>query len=87
MHPHSIDRAKAWQKATFDVKLVFVWNAVGLIWYTQDSLSDITITMGHMLVKLEILVESDPNAPFSISTTPRCRGGYFSIPWIAPLYP
>ena len=25
--------------------------------------------------------------PFSIATTPRCRGGYYSFPWIAPLYP
>ena len=25
--------------------------------------------------------------PFSIATTPRCRGGHYSFPWIAPLYP
>ena len=30
---------------------------------------------------------SDPKAPFSIATTPRCRGRCYSIPWIAPLYP
>ena len=24
--------------------------------------------------------------PFSIATTPRCRGGGYSFPWIAPLY-
>ena len=33
------------------------------------------------------LVEGDLKAPFSIATTPRCRGGHYSIPWIAPLYP
>ena len=33
------------------------------------------------------IVEGDPKAPFSIATTPRCRGGRYSIPWIAPLYP
>ena len=33
------------------------------------------------------LVEGDPKAPFSIATTPRCRGGRYSIPRIAPLYP
>ena len=33
------------------------------------------------------VVEGDPNAPFSIATTPRCRGGRYSIPWIAPVYP
>ena len=25
--------------------------------------------------------------PFSIATTPRCRGGRYSFPWIAPPYP
>ena len=33
------------------------------------------------------LVKGDPKAPFSIATTPRCRGEHYSIPWIAPLYP
>ena len=33
-----------------------------------------------------VLVEGDPKAPFSIATTPRCWGGRYSIPWIAPLY-
>ena len=32
-------------------------------------------------------VEGDPNAPFSIATTPRCQGGRYSFPKIAPLYP
>ena len=27
----------------------------------------------------------DPKAPFSIATTPRCKGGHYSIPWKAPL--
>ena len=38
-------------------------------------------------VKLATIVEGDPKAPFPIATTPRCRGGRFSFPWIAPLYP
>ena len=29
--------------------------------------------------------EGDLKAPFSIATTPRCRGGCYSFPWIAPL--
>ena len=37
--------------------------------------------------KVATIVEGDPKAPFSIATTPRCRGGRYSIPWIAPLYP
>ena len=37
-------------------------------------------------VKLATVVEGDPKAPFSIATTPRCKGGRDSFPWIAPLY-
>ena len=33
------------------------------------------------------LVEGDPMAPFSITITPRYKGGRYSVPWIAPLYP
>ena len=33
------------------------------------------------------VVKSNSKAPFSIATTPRCRGGHYSFPWIAPLYP
>ena len=38
-------------------------------------------------VKLATIVEGDPKVPFSIATTPRCRGGRYSFPWIALLYP
>ena len=31
-------------------------------------------------VKLASVVEGDPKAPFSIATTPRCRGGRNSFP-------
>ena len=27
------------------------------------------------------IVEGKPKAPFSIATTPRCRGGHNSFPW------
>ena len=37
-------------------------------------------------VKLATVVKGDPKAPFSIATTPRCRGGRYTFPWIAPLY-
>ena len=37
-------------------------------------------------VKLATVVEGDQKAPFSIATTPRCRGGRYSFLWIAPLY-
>ena len=37
--------------------------------------------------KLATVVEGDQKAPFPIATTPSCRGGCYSFPWIAPLYP
>ena len=37
-------------------------------------------------VKLATVIEGDQKAPFSIATTPRCRGGRYSFPWIATLY-
>ncbi len=37
----------------------------------------------HIIIKLVTIVEGDPKAPFSIATTPRCSGGWYSFPWIA----
>ena len=37
-------------------------------------------------VRLATLVKGDPKASFSVATTPRCRGGRYSISWIAPFY-
>ena len=37
-------------------------------------------------IKLATVVEGDQKVPFSIATTPRCRGGCYSFPWISPLY-
>ena len=38
------------------------------------------------IYKLMTVIEDDQKAPFSIATTPRCRGGRYSFPWIVPLY-
>ena len=38
-------------------------------------------------VKLATVIEGNPKAPFSIATTPRCKGGHDSISWIHQLYP
>ena len=43
-------------------------------------------TVCNVSKKLATIVEGDPRAPFSKATTPRFRGGCYSIPWIAPLY-
>ena len=40
-----------------------------------------------MKVKLATVVKGDQKAPFSLATTPRCKRGHYSFPWIAPLYP
>ena len=36
----------------------------------------------HGGVVLATIVKGDPKAPFSIATTPRCRGGRYSLPRI-----
>ena len=36
---------------------------------------------------LVTVVEGDQKASLSIATTPRCKGGRYSFPWIASLYP
>ena len=36
-------------------------------------------------IKLVTIVEGDLKALFSKSSTPRCRGGRYFFPWIAPL--
>ena len=38
-------------------------------------------------VKLATVVEGNLKSPFSVATTLRSRGGHYSFPWIAPLYP
>ena len=40
-----------------------------------------------MIVKVKVSKVGDQKAPFSIATTPRYRGGCYSFPRIAPLYP
>ena len=43
------------------------------------------ILIGCGICKLANVVEDDTKAPFSITTTPRCKGRHNSILWIAPL--
>ena len=37
-------------------------------------------------ILLATVVEGDLKTLFSMATTPRCRGGRYLFPWIAPLY-
>ena len=41
----------------------------------------------YIYVKLGTLIEGDSMVPFSIATRPIYRGGCYSIPQIAPIYP
>ena len=52
-----------------------------------SKISVLRLDLDNSKVKLATIVEGDPKALFSIATTPRCRGGRYSIPRIAPLYP
>ena len=38
-------------------------------------------------INIKVNKEGDQKAPFSLATTPRCKGGCYSFRWIAPLYP
>ena len=60
-------------------------NSIDKWFCDYKSRVDIQLLFRHS--KLATVVEGDQKAPFSIATTPRCRGGCYSFPWIAPLYP
>ena len=53
----------------------------------RDSMDILHLHNSVSKVKLVTVDEGDQKAPFSIATTPRCRGGRYSFPWIASLYP
>ena len=53
----------------------------------QVLIVKLNIRVSKKYVMFATIVKGDPKAPFSIATTPKCRGGRYSIPWIAPLYP
>ena len=74
----------------------------GLVWFGLISTSTIagylmpnpihtyilnTGCLKIVKVKFATLIEGNPKDPFSIDTTPRCRGRRYSIPWVSPLYP
>ena len=67
-----------WLPRIDNMKLVVVYYYI--ILYLWDCNSKVK-------VKLATWVKGDQKAPFSIATKLRCRGGCYSIPWTAPLYP
>ena len=46
-----------------------------------------SVNQRKIKVNLAMIVNDNQKAPFSIATTPKCRVGCYSFPWIAPLYP
>ena len=62
----------------YDLQIHFVDNTQ-LNSFTYFNLIQIILfTINHLLSHLK--------APFSITTTPRCWGGWYSFSWIAPIY-
>ena len=47
---------------------------------SYECIVEQTRLSGFVNKKLVTIVECDPKAPFSIATTPRCRGGRYSFP-------
>ena len=70
---------------------VVVWTRVTLFissyMFNFTTKLELTSYRFNKLVKLATVVEGDQKAPFWIATTPRCRGGRYSFPWIASILP
>ena len=59
---------------------------LSIFFFEKSSHIHSNIFFHRLKVKLVTVVEGDPKAPLSIVTTPRCRGGHYSIPLIVSLY-
>ena len=64
--------------------LIIIVNLHTIIWFLVHGLRKETVSV---IIKLATLVEGDPKVSFSIATKSWRRGGRYSIPRIAPLYP
>ena len=75
---------------SYDIHIAKYKKITKLLTHSNNNNNNSEIPMdcgSKTRVKLATVVEGDPKAPFSIATTPSCRGGHYSFPWIAPLYP
>ena len=66
-------------RAGYDTRSIFKRSLTGLNSEFSFSMNDDDY-ISYKQVKLATIVEGDPKAPFSIATTPRCRGGRYSFP-------
>ena len=62
--------------------LISVWDfCIDYVWSVFLS------ALSFLCIPMWFGIQLRMKAPFSIATTPRCRGGHNSFPWIAPLHP
>ena len=71
----SISVTQSIKKKIFKNKILVCWSLY------------LCLRLQFIVSKLATVVEGDQKAPFSLATTPWCREGCNSYPWIAPLYP
>ena len=58
----------------------YIYIYIYIYIYTQRWVCEHNCFSLSSKVKLATIVEGNPKAPFSIATTPRCRGGRYSFP-------
>ena len=69
-------------KTLVSITLIYLING-GFIFVYINILTGLWIEK----VKLATVVEGEQKAPFSIASSPKCRRGSYSIPWIEPMSP
>ena len=70
----------------FENKTIVLENNNTKYLFVQPGFVKTRMQIIHTLYYIA-LDEGAPKAPFSIAITSRCRGGHYSISWIAPHYP
>ena len=61
------------------LSMIFLWGTKSLLQIVKKSCT-LTNCLDVVKVKLATIVEGHPKSPFSIATTPKCRGGRYSFP-------
>ena len=79
------DKTEAKLKVMFTEEAFSAYSKLERMRWASEAV-DVYASNIQSKVKLATVVEDDQKAPFSIATTPKCRGGHYSFPWIAPLY-
>ena len=83
--------SKFWIETSFEINWIFFFFVTQhpkfmKIWLSllpRHTETDPRISLSlyiYIKVKLATIVEGNPKAPFSIATTPMCRGGRYSFP-------